>query len=83
MGEKGSRWGVEVSPVLHPKLERRMPKSVDDLRAIRDQLRKRRAEVASEITGDMDHGRIDQLALIHTAILALDQVIADEGPREA
>jgi hypothetical protein len=60
-----------------------MPKSVDDLKAIRDQLRKRRAEVASEITGDMDHGRIDQLALIHTAILALDQVIADEGPREA
>jgi hypothetical protein len=58
-----------------------MPKSVDDLKAIRDQLRKRRAEVASEITGDMDHSLIDQLALIHTAILALDQVI-DEGPRE-
>ena len=36
-----------------------MPKSVDDLKAIRDQLRKRRAEVASEITGDMDHSRID------------------------
>jgi hypothetical protein len=58
-----------------------MPKSVDDVKAIRDQLRKRRAQLASELTGDMDHDRIDQLAIIHTAILALDQAI-DEGPRE-
>jgi hypothetical protein len=58
-----------------------MEKTVSDLKSLREQLVKRRAEAAYAITDDLDHNGIDKLAMIDLAIGALDKVIA-EGARD-
>jgi hypothetical protein len=58
-----------------------MAKRIDDLKAMRESLMKRRTQVPLAITDDLDDDVIGKLAMIDAAIVALDKEIA-LGPRD-
>jgi hypothetical protein len=58
-----------------------MAKTIDDLKAMRESLMKRRTQVPLAITDDLDDDVIGKLAMIDAAIVALDKEIA-LGPRD-
>ena len=53
-----------------------MAKTIDDLKAMRESLMKRRTQVPLAITDDLDDDVIGKLAMIDAAIVALDNEIA-------
>ena len=55
--------------------------TIEDLKALREQLVSLRGRTAHSISASDDQPRIEALALTHAAILALDAVI-DEGKSE-
>ena len=58
-----------------------MEKTLEDLKAVRKLLRKRRIEAALVIKDALNDESIAKLAMIHAAVAALDKVI-EEGPNE-
>jgi hypothetical protein len=58
-----------------------MGRTVADLKALREQLTRRRWQAAYAVAGDLDGEGLDTLVTFNAAILALDAVI-DEGRDE-
>jgi hypothetical protein len=74
LGLCGEQFGVQTKGEMNGK-------TINDLKAMRESLMKRRTQVALAITDDLDDDVIGKLAMIDAAIVALDKEIA-LGPRD-
>ena len=54
-----------------------MGRTVAELRALREQLTRRRWQAANAVTDDLDGAGLDTLVTLDAAISALDKVIAE------